>query len=119
MRSQSVCRAPRVFVNTNRRAVRIEGDHRNIRVDEFESATLELKVTNNLRQERPDAIRERRVKAGMEFFSDARAADHVSTLKHERFESRLREIVSGDKAVVAAADDDDVALWHRRKLAAA
>jgi len=50
----------------------------------------------------------------MEFFSDARTADDRATFKHERFESRPREIESSDEAIVAGADDDDISRLHQK-----
>ena len=48
----------------------------------------------------------------MEFLRRRRAADRRAALDHRDLQARGGEIGRGDKAVVAAADDDDVALFH-------
>ncbi len=48
--------------------------------------------------------------AGMEFIGDCGAADLWPALEHERLESGLGQVERGDQAVMAAAEDDDVAL---------
>src|SRR5437773_7767789 len=45
----------------------------------------------------------------MKLLGDAGAADLVTALEYERLESGFGEIVSRDEAVVASADDYDVA----------
>ena len=49
----------------------------------------------------------------MKFFGRAGAADDVPPLEHERFQTSVGEVVSGDQAVVAGADDDDVVLFYQ------
>ena len=49
----------------------------------------------------------------MKFVGDRRAADLRAAFEHQRLESCLGQIERGDQAVVAAADDDDVALAVR------
>src|SRR5712671_1529173 len=112
MLSEFIACALRVFVDANRRTIQIERCNSDLRLDEFKSVGMKLEVGNNLRRQRPRAAGERRAKAWMKFFGRAGAPDDVSPLKHERFESRPGEIVSGDQAVVAGADDDDVAVEH-------
>ena len=51
----------------------------------------------------------------MEFLRDRRAADFTAALEHDDLEARGGEIGRGDKAVVTAADDDDVAHRSRAK----
>ena len=110
MLSEFIAGALRIFVDINRRTTQIERRNADLRLDEFKTVTMKLKVVNDLRQERTSAAGERRVKARMKFFRCAGAADRLATLKHERFESRPGEIVSGDQTVVAGANDDDVFL---------
>src|SRR5438067_5200332 len=42
----------------------------------------------------------------MKFFGYRCAANYLAAFKHQRFQSRFREIVSSDEAVVSGADDD-------------
>src|ERR1700674_5562323 len=114
MCSQFTSRAFRIFVNAKRRPVETQRQNANRRVNELKSMAFELKIVDDLRQERPSTVGERGAKAGMEFFGNARTTDDRATFKHERFESRPREIESGDEAIVAGADDDDVVGFHPR-----
>src|SRR5260370_40137437 len=93
----------RIFINTKRRPVEIQRRNANRRVNEFKAMALELKSVDDLQQERPSAVGERRAKARREFFSDARTADDRATFKHERVESRPRETESSAEAIVAGA----------------
>src|SRR5438552_12667820 len=114
MLSEFINRAFRIFIDTNRRTTQIKRRHTNLRLDEFKSVTMKLEIINNLRRQRPRAACERRAKAWMKFFGGAGAADDVSPLKHQRFESCFRKIVSGDEAVMAGADDDCVSRLHKK-----
>src|ERR1043165_524412 len=53
----------------------------------------------------------------MKFFGDARAANGFAPFKHERLQSRLGEIISGDQAVMAGADDDYLFLQSHKEAA--
>src|SRR5437667_5861615 len=114
MCGQFTGRAFRIFINAKRRPVEFQGRNPNRRVNEFKSMALELKIVDDLRQERPSAVGERRAKARMEFFGDARTTGDRATFKHERFESRPREIESSDEAIVAGADDDYFSRGHQK-----
>ncbi len=46
----------------------------------------------------------------MKFFRDGSAAGLSAALQHQRLVSGLSQIEGGDQPVVAAANDDDVAL---------
>ncbi len=48
--------------------------------------------------------------AGVELLGHRRAADDVAALQHRHLQSGAGEIEGADQPVVAAADDDDVAL---------
>ena len=50
----------------------------------------------------------------MKFVGDGSAANLRAAFEDERLISCLRQVVRGDQAVVAAADDDDVALFRAR-----
>src|SRR6266581_5913069 len=83
-------------------ALRIEGD--------LSQAELrELEVFDDLRPEES-----RHVRGGTDLESrrdlvrDARAANAIRPLHNEHAESRLREVVRSDQAVMSCADDDDV-----------
>jgi hypothetical protein len=52
----------------------------------------------------------------MKFIGDGGAADLFTALEDKRFESGFGQIECGDQAVVAAADDEDVAGVHREAL---
>ena len=54
----------------------------------------------------------------MKFLGDRRAAGLRAAFEHQRLESGFGQIEGGDQAVVAAADDDDVALVARPFYAA-
>ena len=53
---------------------------------------------------------------GMKFFGDGGAADYGAALEDERLVAFFREIESGDESVVAAAENDDVALRGHAQL---
>ena len=62
----------------------------------------------DLRKQRPSAIGKRRAaEAGMNFFSEGRAADYRPTFEDERLEPRLSKIACDYQAVVAGSDDDN------------
>ena len=46
----------------------------------------------------------------MKFFGDGRAAGLRAALEHQRLESGFGQVEGGDQPVVAAADDDDIAV---------
>ncbi len=48
--------------------------------------------------------------AGMKFFGDGGAADDGAAFEDERLVAFFREIEGGDERVVAATENDDVAL---------
>jgi len=114
MCGQLTGRAFRIFINAKRRPVEIQRRNANWRINKLKAMALELKIVDDLRQEWPSAVGERRAKAGMEFFGDARTTDDRATFKHERFESRPREIESSDEAIVAGADDDYFSRGHQK-----
>ena len=76
-----------------------------------EPVLLELHVAHHRRKNRPRRVRQSRAaKSGMKFVGDRRATDLRAAFEHERLVSRLGQIECGDQPVVAAADDDYVAL---------
>ena len=49
----------------------------------------------------------------MKFFRDGCAAGLRAALQHQRLVSGFSQVEGGDQSVMAAANDDDVALlWH-------
>ena len=63
------------------------------------------------RTQRSGGVRERgAAEAGMKFFGDGRATGLRAALQHQRFVSRLGQVEGGDQPVVAATNDDDVAV---------
>ena len=78
----------------------------NRRLNEFDVVFLKLQVVDDLRKKWTHAGRESRTaKTRMKFFGDGCPANYLAPFKHERFQSRFREIVSSDEAVVSGADD--------------
>ena len=72
---------------------------------------LQLHVADDVGTQRSGGVRQRgAAEAGMKFFGDGGAAGLRAALEHQRLVSGLGQIERGDQSVVAAADDDDVAL---------
>ena len=72
---------------------------------------LQLHVADNVAAQRPSRVRQRgAAEAGMEFFRDGCTAGLRAALQHQRLVSGLGQIEGGDQSVMAAANDDDVAL---------
>jgi hypothetical protein len=76
---------------------------------------LEIEVGDDFGIEQRDRVARRRVAiARMEFLRDGRAAHDVAPLDDAHLQSRRREIIGTDEAVMAGADDEDVhRLRHR------
>ena len=80
---------------------------------------LQLHVADDVRADRACRVSQgRAAKARMEFVGDRSPADLRAAFEHERLESSLRQIKSGDQPVVTAADDDDIPLAIGRHYAA-
>ena len=78
-------------------------------LDDPEAMGVQIEVADDLRVEERDGVGGDRIaEAGMEFLGDRRAADLPAPLEHRDLEAGRGEIGRGDKAVMAAADDDDV-----------
>ncbi len=78
-------------------------------LDDAEAVAMKIEVADDLRvQERDGVGGDGIAEAGMEFLGDRRAADLRPALEHRDLEAGHGEIGRGDKAVVTAADDDDV-----------
>ena len=80
----------------------------------------EIEIGDHLRlQQRHRVRRDRIAEPRMELLGHRRAADHVAPFEHGDLQPRLGEISRADEAVVAAADQDRVAVVgrHRRIMA--
>ena len=72
---------------------------------------LQLHVADDVGPQRPGGVGERgTAEAGMEFFGDGRATGLGAALQHQRLVSGLGQVEGGDQPVMAAADDDDIAV---------
>ena len=77
----------------------------------LESVPWQFEVTDDLRAQQTDHVREDREREpGQRLLAHRRAADAFASLQHQDATARLPEIRSGDQSVVAAAHDDDVVL---------
>ena len=71
---------------------------------------FQVHVTNDVGANRTSRVRQRgAAEARIELFSNRRAAGLLTTLEHQRLESRLGQVERGDQTVVTATDDDEVA----------
>ena len=78
-------------------------------LDDAEPVGVKLEIADDRRVQKRDRVGGDRIaKAGVKFLGDRRAADLRPALEHRDLEAGHGEIGGGDKAVVAAADDDDV-----------
>jgi hypothetical protein len=69
----------------------------------------EVEIANDFRtKKRDDVGKNGKLEAGNDFFRDSSAAENVAALEDQNFLTRAREIGGIHKAVVAAADDNDV-----------
>ena len=76
----------------------------------LQAVLFQLHVADDVGTNGAGGVRQRgAAEAGMKFVGDGGAADLRPALEDERLESGFGEIEGGDQAVVAAADDDDVA----------
>ena len=83
----------------------------NIRSDEFQSVLFELHVADNFGAKWPGRVSENRAaETGMKFFCDRSATRLRATFEDQRFVSRFGQVEGSDQPVVAAADDDYIAL---------
>ena len=72
---------------------------------------FELHVAQDVRANRSSSVRQRRAaEARMKLLGDRCPSSLRAPFQHQRLESSLGKIEGGNEAVVAATDDDDVAL---------
>ena len=99
-----------VLIERKRAAVGRERGDASLRRDEPQAMLFQLHVANDVGTNGASGVRERgAAEAGMKFVGDSSAADLGAAFEDERLESGFGEVEGGDQAVVAAADDDDVA----------
>ena len=102
-----------VVVKNQRAAVGRERSHRHFGRDHVQAMLLQLHVADDVGTQRPGRVCQRgAAEAGMKFFGDGRAARLSAALQHQRLVSGFGQIESGDQSVMAATDDDDVAVRH-------
>jgi hypothetical protein len=83
----------------------------------FEAVAGEIEVANNFRTKKRDDVRENReFKAGDYFFGDGCAAENVAAFEDQDSLSCLGEVSRIHKAVVAAADDNNVVTLRHEDL---
>ena len=71
----------------------------------------QFEITDDLRPQQADDIRElREAIAREDFLGHRRAADDFAPLEHDNLLAGAREVRSGNQAVMARADDDRVVL---------
>ena len=101
----------RVVVENERAAVGRERSHADFGRNHVQPVLLQLHVADDVGTQRPGGVRKRgAAEAGMKFFGDGRAAGLRAALEHQRLESGFGQVEGGDQPVVAATDDDDVAV---------
>ena len=105
-RAAVIVDAPQIVAVRHRRERAVERQH-------FEAVARQVEIANDLRtQQRDDVRADGDVEAGKHFLGDRGAAEHVPALEHEHTAACARQICRVRQAVVAAADHDDVVLWH-------
>ena len=83
----------------------------NGRFDHGEAVALKLHFARDFWKRRPGGVREgRNFEPGYKFVSNGCAADNCAALEDERLVPRLGKIKRRDEAVVARAENDDIAL---------
>src|SRR5208282_6539485 len=103
-------RLSRVLKEGKRAAIGRERGHADVGRDHPQIVFLDLHVAHDFRTKRAGAMRQSRAaEAGVKLVSDGGAADLRCALEDERLESSFGQIEGGDEAVVASADDDDIA----------
>ena len=99
-----------VLIQRKRAAIGRERGDASLWRDEPQAVFFQLHVADDIRTNRTGGVSERgAAEAGMKFIGDGCAADLGAAFEDERLESRFGEVERGDQAIVAAADDDDVA----------
>ena len=75
----------------------------------FQAVAGKIEVANNFRAKQRDDVRKNgKFEAGDDFFGDGSAAENVAAFEDQNFFACFGEVGRIDKAVVAAADDNDV-----------
>ena len=89
----------------------------NGRLKFFQPVTRELHVFHDGGERRTASMCDGGAfETGMKFFGDGGAADYGAALEDERLVAFFREIERSDESVVAAAENDDVALRGHAQL---
>src|SRR5260370_123534 len=88
-------------------------------IENFATKFFDLHVARDLCAKRAECMGKRGgLEAGMKFLGDGAAADHFAAFEDEGLEAALGEIKSGDKGVVAAADESHALSKRHGQLAA-
>ncbi len=86
-------------------------------LDDPQAVPREIEIPDDRRMEQRNGVGGDGIaESGMKFLRCRRAADDGAPLDHRDLQSRRREIGGRDQAVVAAADDDDVAHSFARRV---
>ena len=100
-----------IGVKSERAAVGIGREDADGRFKFLQAVAGELHVFNDFGQGRTAGMGDGGTfETGMKFLGDGGAADDVAAFEDERLVAFFREVESGDERVVAAAENDDVAL---------
>ena len=79
----------------------------------FQAVARQVEIANNFRAQKRDHVGEDgKFEAGNDFFGDRGAAQNVTAFEDEDFFARLGEVSRVHKAIVAAADYDDVVAFR-------
>jgi hypothetical protein len=85
------------------------GRESSVEREDFEAVAREIEVADDFRAQQRDHVRAHgKLEAGEDFFGAGGAAENVAAFEHENFLSGARQVGGVDKAVVAAADYDDI-----------
>src|SRR5580704_10937084 len=94
--------APEVVAIRHRR-------HGSVERKNFEAMPREIEVADDFRAKQRNDVRENgKFEPGNDFFGDGGATENIAALEDQNFFARAGEIGRVHKAVVAAADDNDV-----------
>ena len=89
------------------------GRHGAVERKNFQAVAREVEVADDFRAEKRDDVgKNGELESGNDFFSDGGAAENVAALENQNFLARAGEIGRVYKAVVAAADDNDVVAFR-------
>src|SRR5215469_3778524 len=97
-----------VVIEKQRLAVRCWSKDSGIRTEKLAAKSVELHVAPDIGAQGPHGVRQdRSAEAGIKLLGDRPTANQFTAFEHERLESALGQVKSGNQRVVTAANQND------------